>query len=135
MVFFLASLPNDSFSLLEEIYVKFGEGELKSQTIPRSKKGTAAKRLDLKGSQLKCLRGMEVTEVHRLLSEVNDQEISFKEMSSECVAIKNMQKVQVAFVQGTNCADWEEAVKKYPKHTTAEQLEPYRYVHGEIPQE
>ena len=126
MVFYLASLPMETFRLLEQIYKKFNNADLKSQIVPRSKKGTVTKKLDLKGSQFKCLRGVEMSEVRRLLLEVSDSVISLKEMSSECIAIKHLHKVQAAFVQGTNCTDWNEAREKFPKYTTAEQLEPYK---------
>lgn len=71
MIYFLASLPNESFDLLRDIFVKFVNAELKSQTVPRSKKGTTAKQLDLKGSQFKCLRGVELSDVQRLLTELS----------------------------------------------------------------
>lgn len=126
MIFFLSALPLESFCLLQQIYEKFLNAELKSQVVPRSKKGTTTKQLDLKGSQFKCLRGIDASEICRLLQEVNDNDISLKEMSSECVAIKHLQKIQAAFVLGTNCTNWDEACEKYPKYATAEQLEPYK---------
>lgn len=47
MIFFLASLPSISYRKLCTIYQKFGEGTLKGQHIPRSKKGTLSKPPDL----------------------------------------------------------------------------------------
>jgi hypothetical protein len=126
MIFFLASLSKQSFGTLENVYKKFEDAELKGQVVPRCKKGTVAKQLDLKGNQFKCLRGIDNTNVHRLLSEVNDGIISLKQMCSECVSIKNLVKVQAAFVRGTNCVDWDDVCEKYPQFTTAEKLEPYK---------
>jgi hypothetical protein len=126
MIFFLASLPKESFDLVKNIYKKFVDVELKSQTVPRAKKGTTAKQLDLKGSQFKCLRGIEVSNVHRLLVEVSDCTISLREMGSECTALKLMQKVQSAFVRGTNSETWEMACDNFPKYTTSEYLEPFK---------
>lgn len=121
MIFYLSSLPNQSFDVLKQVYY----AELKSQSVPRSKKGTIGKHLDLKGSQFKCLRGLEVPEVHRLLIELNSK-ISLKEMGNECATIKQMQKVQVAFIRGTNCKNWDEPCERFPLFTTAEQLEPFK---------
>ena len=126
MIFFLSSLQLKSFRLLQQIYDKFSNAELKAQVVPRSLKGTITKQPDLKGSQFKCLRGVDVSEIYRLLKEVNDTDMSLKEMSSECVSIKHLRKVQAAFVQGTNCNNWNEACEKYSKYATAEQLEPYK---------
>lgn len=126
MIYFLASLPKESFDVVKIIYTKFVNAELKSQTVPRSKKGTTAKLLDLKGSQFKCLRGIELPDVHRLLAEVSNCDITLKEMSSECTSLKLMQKVQLAFIRGTNCSTWKMACEKFPKYVTAEQLEPFK---------
>lgn len=126
MVFYLASLPKESFEALKLIYHMFMDAELKSQSVPRSKKGTTAKQLDLKGSQFKCLRGLEVLEVHRLLVELKNSKLSLKEMSCECATMKQVQKVQAAFIRGTNCKNWTDACDKFPLFTTAEQLEPFK---------
>ena len=99
----------------------FAKGTLKSQHVPRSKKGTLVKPPDLKGSKFKCLRGISDDDVLRLL-----QELSEEKMISECTSLKQLQKVQLAFLKGTNCSSWEEAVVKYQKFTTAEQLEPFK---------
>lgn len=47
-------------------------------------------------------------------------------MHSECISLKLIQKVQLAFLRGTNCSSWKSACEKFPKYTTAEQLEPYK---------
>ena len=71
MVFYLlASTPMETFRLLEQIHKKFNNADLKSRIVPRSEKGTVTKKLDLKGSQFKCLKGVEMSEVRRLLLEV-----------------------------------------------------------------
>lgn len=126
MVFYMASLPNDCFAVLHNIYNMYRNSQLKGQHVARSKKGTSGKCPDLKGSQLKCLRGIESSVVHRLLVEVKEQQISLKELSCECISIKQLHRVQSAFVKGTNCDDWEEAQHRFPAHTTAQQLEPFK---------
>ena len=100
----------------------FAKGTLKSQHVPRSKKGTLVKPPDLKGSKFKCLRGISDDDVLRLLQELSEEKNSLVEMISECTSFKQLQKVQLAFLKGTNCSSWEEAVIKYQKFTTAEQL-------------
>ena len=126
MVFFLASLPRVAYGYLTTVYQMFANGTLKSQHVPRSKKGTLAKPPDLKGSKFKCLRGISDENVCRLLQEISERKISLIEMISECSSLKQLQKVQLAFLKGTNCNSWEEAVIKYPTFTTAEQLEPFK---------
>ena len=126
MIFFLASLPSHSYNKLCEVYKKFSEGTLKGQHIPRSKKGTLSKPPDLKGSKFKCLRGVPLQDVSRLLLELSEETISLAELSSECNSIKQLQKVQAAFMKGTNTSTWEECQQKYPSYATAEQLEPFK---------
>ena len=126
MIFYLASLPCEAYSALTTIYQKFSEGGLKGQHIPRSKKGTLAKPPDLKGSKFKCLRGIVEDVVCSLLMEVAEAKISPTEMNSECISIKQLNKVQSAFIKGTNSSSWAEAQEKYPNFATAEQLEPFK---------
>ncbi len=45
--------------------------------------------------------------------------------SSECTAIKQLQKVQSAFIKGTNTLSWSDARQRYPFFATTEQLEPF----------
>ena len=61
-----------------------------------------------------------------LLREVAEGKISPAEMNSECVSIKQLHKVQSAFIKGTNSSSWAEAQEKYPKFATAEQLQPFK---------
>ena len=46
------------------------------------------------------------------------------ELSAECTSIKQLSKVQAAFIRGTNSSNWENAQNKYPAFTTASMLEP-----------
>lgn len=126
MIFFLVSLPSYSYQKLCDVYKKFSEETLKGQHVPRSKKGTVSKPLDLKGSKFKCLRGVPHTEISRLLLELSEESLSLAEMSSECNSLKQLQKVQTAFMKGTNCNTWEECQEKYSSYATAEQLEPFK---------
>ena len=45
-VFFLASLPNELFSLVERVFQLYGKGMLKGQKV---KRGSLGKALELKG--------------------------------------------------------------------------------------
>lgn len=126
MIFYLASLPDNSFNALKEIFSLFSKGKLKEQTVSHSKKGTASKPPDLKASNFKCLRGIELSVVNRLLMELKGKQISLREMSSECGSIKQLHKVQKAFVKGTNSSSWEDAQQKWPNYCTANQLEPFK---------
>ena len=128
MVFFLASLPSKAYDYLKIVHKKYREGKLKGQHIPRSKKGTVAKPPDIKGSKFKCLRGVTEDVVCRLLQELSEGKLTLLEMSSECSSVKQLQKVQSAFIKGTNCTSWDDAKEKYPMFTTAEQLEPFKHM-------
>ena len=129
MIFYLASLPSQAYEYLKIVYKKYSKGNLKGQHVPRSKKGTVAKPPDLKGSKLKCLRGVGEDVVCRLLEELSEGKLTLLEMSTECSSIKQLQKVQSAFIKGTNCTSWDDAKEKHPLFTTAEQLEPFKNMH------
>ncbi len=58
MVFFIASLPNESYVLAASLFEQFSNGTLKDQHVPRSKKGVKGSP-DLKASVFKFLRGLE----------------------------------------------------------------------------
>ena len=62
----------------------------------------------------------------RLLCELKECKISLRELSSECKSIKQLHKVQVAFLKGTNSISWEATTQKFPKYATAAQLEPFK---------
>ena len=125
MIFYLASLSCEAYGALTTIYQRFADGVLKSHHIPRSK-GTLAKPPDPKGSKFKCLRGISEDVVCSLLREVAEGKISPAEVNSECISIKQLHKVQSAFIKGTNSSSWAEAQEKYPKFATAEQLQPFK---------
>ena len=48
--------------------------------------------------------------------------MSPKEAGKEADTLKKMDKVKAAFLNITNVQSWDEATKKYPKHTDEEQL-------------
>ena len=137
MVFFLASLSCEAYDYLTTVYQMFSDGVLKGQHVPRSKEGTLAKPPDLKGSKFKCLRGISEDDVCRLLLELSEGKITLAEMSSECTSLKELQRVQSAFLKGTNCSSWDEALAEYPTFTTAEQLEPFKKLNftGKLPEQ
>ena len=126
MIFYLASpLPTNILNILKDVYSLYEHAKQKRQVISKSKRGTTAKPLDLKDSNFRCLRGIETSGVNRLLSEVKDCELSLRELSIECISIKQLQKVQATFVKGTNATSWEDAQHKFPQYATASQLEPF----------
>jgi len=125
MIFFLASLPNNSFKAAENIFKLYAEGKLKDQSISRSKKGINSIP-DLKGSTFKSFRGLDPSVVHQLLTEISSKKCSLREATVQCDDIKALQKVQGAFVKVTNCTSWEDAVNKHPNFTTPQKLEPFK---------
>lgn len=137
MIFFLAFLPCEAYSYLSTIYQMFCDGKLKRQHVPWSKKGTLVKSPDLKSCKFKCLRGISDKDVCRLLLELSEGKITLTEMISECTSIKQLQKVQSAFLKGTNCNSWDEAVTTYPIFTTSQQLEPFKKFNfsGKLPEQ
>ena len=78
MIFFLASLPNESYEILLEVFKMFEEGQLIK--IPKSKMGIASK-MDRRGSNFRVLRGLEMDVVSDLLTQVQRKELPFSKAS------------------------------------------------------
>ena len=75
MVFYLSALPEETFTILKDIFSLHATGGLKrDKSNSRSKKTASLKPVDLKASNFKCLRGIEQSVVSRLLTEVRDSE-------------------------------------------------------------
>lgn len=124
MIFFLASLPQDMFNVVGVIFNKFSKGDLKGQRVVKVK--SDSKPLDLKGSNFKCLRGVDYATVGSLLQQVSDGKLTMFELGSQCVAFKQLSKIKSAFVKGTSSGTWEEATEKFPSFTSSEHLQPFK---------
>ena len=105
---------------------------LKGQKKARAKKGQV-KVPELKGSNFKCLRGIDASIAESLLAEVSEGELALHELNSQCLSIKQLSKVQAAFTRGTNSDSWENACSKFPRFTSAEQLEPFKKLNFNSP--
>lgn len=114
MVFYIASLPATVFSLAERIFQQYSNANVKGQKVPRSKKGVTSTSLDLKGSTSKCLRGIDLSMVEKLLQKVAK---GAHELASQCTSVKQLGKVQAAFIKATNCSNWNE---KFPDYVLPE---------------
>ena len=125
MIFFLSTLPNNTFSLISNVFKLYSEGQLKDQSVPHSKKGVKAFP-DLKGSTFKPFRGIEAESVHQLMHELSECQISLKEAAVLCGDIKQLNRIQLSFTKITNCKNWSEAQEKFPQFTTAGMLEPFK---------
>lgn len=126
MVFYFASLSTASYKIAKQVFYRFSNAELKGQKVPRSKKGVHSKPPDLKGSTMKCLRGLEPNVVHDLLQSVAAGDTSLHELACQCTSIKQLSKIQSAFIKATNCSSWSEAEEKYPEFIVPEKLEVFK---------
>ena len=61
--------------------------------------------------------------IEKFLQSILDGELSLHELSSQCSSVKQLGKVQTAFIKATNCTDWNEATERFPDHVTPEKLE------------
>lgn len=127
MVFFLASLPEDEYVIVKEIFDLFEQCDIKDQKLSRSKRGSLVNsKLDCKGVNFKPLRGLAPKIRKDLLQKVCDGEMSFSELGSSCKYIKQMTEVKTNFMRYLDISEsWEQAEEKYPEHTKKEKLEPF----------
>ena len=63
--------------------------------------------------------------IEKLLQNVVAGTLSLHELASQCTSVKELGKVQAAFI-ATNRADWSEAKEKFPEHVLPEKLEAFK---------
>lgn len=97
----------------------YAEGGIKSQSCPR---GSMGKKLDLKGSNFKPMRGLDISTVTSLLEQLTREELSIPEMAKECKKVKSLRELQKAFIDETGVKTWKEAEEKFPSFASAEAL-------------
>ena len=92
MIYCLAALPEASFDVLRDIFLLFSKADLKGQGIPHSKKGIISKPPDLKASNFKCLKGIELPVGHRLLQNSKKSKHLYKKCLVNVVQSNNFTK-------------------------------------------
>lgn len=126
MIFFLASLPEEEYDIVKEIFGLFESCEIKDQKLSRSQRGSLINsKLDCKGVNFKPCRGLGSKMRKELLEKIRDGELSFFELNASCKYIKKMTNVKTNFMRYMNISSWELAKETYPDHTTKEKLEPF----------
>lgn len=126
MICFLASLPNDEYDIVMEVFQLFESCELKDQKLSRNKRGIMVNsKLDCKGVNFKPLRGIPAATRKNLLTQLRDKEISFPELSSSCKRTKKMEEVKKHFLKYLHLDSWEVAIEKYPAYTKKERMEAF----------
>ena len=108
--------------LAEEVFRMFSNGELKGQV---AKRGTTGKTLDLRGSNFKPLRGIDLQTVAQLLTDMKNKKLSVKELIKECTRIKQLRVVQQAFMEETGAESWDDAKSRFPEFTTARAMDEF----------
>ena len=121
-IYFLASLPKETYNIAMRVFDSYSIGQLKDQT---AKRGTLGQKLDLKGNNFKPLRGLEIEVVNKLLISVESKEISIGEMAKQAKKTKNLKGVQKKFIELTGVSTWEEAQMLFPSFTTVEALDEF----------
>lgn len=124
MIFYLAALPKDIFICIKTIFKLHLRGDIKGQKMSRSK-SKASNDIDLKGSSFKCLRAMQMSDVHDLLQQVADTKLSMADLALKCKSLKQLGKIKCGFIKATNSKSWEEAQSLFPEYTPDTMLKPF----------
>lgn len=95
MIFFLASLPNETYKVLQEVYQQYEGGKL--VRVPKSKCSSADVKLDCRGSNFKGLRNLDNHIVTDILKKMANKDIPFTTIGSYCKEIKNMRQLKEEF--------------------------------------
>ena len=113
MIFFLASLPNETYKVLQDVYQQYESGKLVK--VPKSKCSTADVKLDCRGSNFKGLRNLDNNIVTDVLRKVANKDIPFTAIGSHCKEIKNMRQLKEEFTRLVGASSWENAQELYPE--------------------
>ena len=135
-IFFLASLPQQAYHILLELFELYKNGKIKSQVISRSKQSIGNGQQDCKGGSIFVHCNLDEDTVVNLLMKVVNGEWSLPEMGKECAMTKK-RNIQQAFLSQLTLLNWEEAVEKYPQYTNTKAIDqflPLNYQKG-IPQQ
>ena len=126
MILFLASLPEEEYKCVLEIFQMYEDCEIEGQKISQAKRRKSCRaKIDCKGSYFKPLRGLDETNRIELLDKVIGKEISFKEVAEMSRYAKKMREVKAAFMSYHQLPTWNKAVEKFPDHTKKERLETF----------
>ena len=126
MIYFLASLPDDEYEIVLEIFDLFESCDLKDQKLTRKQRGILiSSKLDCKGVNFKPLCGISPSTRKMLLTQVRNKDISFSELNTQCKYIKKMDDIKANFMKYLNVHSWEVAREKFPEHTKKEKLEAF----------
>ena len=118
----LASLQDDVYTLLEEVY------ELHNERGIKDMKDLSSKELQC-GGDLKSYLFQDFTKItdtecqKELLRELLDGTFNMNEFKSECKTINKRGEAQRAFMKAVGESSWETTSEVYPLHSTAESLD------------
>jgi hypothetical protein len=68
---------------------------------------------------------LNISDRHQLLIKVKNGSFSFEEMKAEALCLKQMHRLQKAFLKLTNLSSWKEAEQQFPQWTSDEILRPF----------
>lgn len=120
-MFYLSALSDNLSSIVDSILEKYGRLELMGQKVStRVMKNMSQKEsglqttVDCPISKFKCLRGnLSDDEIERLLKKVDNGEMSFPGLESQCKKIKEIKDLQRHLIDQSACESWEEAKRRY----------------------
>lgn len=69
---------------------------------------------------------MELSIVEKLLKSVADGDVSLHELACQCTSVKQLGKVQNAFMKATNLTSWSEAEERYTESVFPKKLEVFK---------
>ena len=115
----LATILQAAYDVLQEIFDKFEEGQLKGQTLTR-KELMATPDMGRCAYAFSNLSTLPDDAVLRLLTDVRGGLLSSTELASEATHLRKLMEVERSFVALMGCDSWEEAVQQFPEQTTRE---------------
>ena len=113
-VSFLCDLKPEAYNILEVVYSKYQNMELKGQQVTKKAlQSLVPQKPDCPASKFKCLRGdLLPGEIVSLLDSVKQGSTNLAEMEKEACRIKELREVQRCIIKEIGAAVWSEAVKR-----------------------
>ena len=117
---FLADMDKTDFERVDEVLAMHEDGELKGQKIKA--KDNLRGVVQVHPYVFRDLPLLPRQATRELFAQLRSRSITIAEMKSEAAVLKKLQRIQQMVVDLTDSSSWQDAVERFPGHTSREVL-------------
>ncbi len=120
IITFLANMEQDHFQKVDEVLAMHEDGELKGQKLKAKDNSKGV--IEIHPYIFRDLPSLPMQASMELFAQLASKSIAVSEFKAEAGILKKLQRIQRMIVDLTDSASWEDAVNRYPRHTSKEVL-------------